>query len=517
MVAPKKAAAGPVPTLEETLTRPKGFGLEDATPVQRALCRIVEGLPLGELAEHPRVIRAVGGPEAAALLSAPVGRPRKVYNISGIRGGKSLTLAAAATSATQRVDVSRLGSGEVPRFSILATSIDIAQVSFNDHLVGKIMASPVLRSLVLEEPKSDSILLRHPSGRPVEIKVVAGARAGATLVARWSAGMAADEAPRMHGAEAVVNFEDSVRAVEGRLLPGAQIFAFGSPWAPDGPVYDTVTARWGKPGLDLVVLRAPAYDLNPGWWTPERCEQLRTDNPDAYRTDVEAEFADADAAMFSSVEVERAVRKGLLELPPSRGRSYFAAMDPATRGNAWTLAIGHHEGTRLIVDVARQWKGSRAEPLDPRQVLAEVAQVLGAYDLSEADTDQLGYDFVAALADNAGISLHLVAWTSANRLAAYDALRRRLSTGQVELPPDPLVRADLIAVRRRVTLGGVQIYLPETSDGRHTDYAPALARLAVQNDGGNDAPKEEPTWEEREIERRQRKLRERRQEEESWA
>lgn len=519
-MAAKKAAPSPSPsvTLEALLVGAHGFGLATATPVQRAICRIVDGRPLGELAEHPRVVAAVGGIDAAAYLSAPPGRPRKIYNISGIRGAKSLTLAAIATAASQRIDLSFLGAGEVPRFSILSTSMDIAQVSFNDHLVGKILASDVLKKLVLDEPKSDSLLLRHPSGRPVEIKVVAGARAGSTLVARWSAGLAADEAPRMHGDEAVVNFEDSVRAVEGRLLPGAQILAWGSPWAPQGPVYDTVMARFGKPGPDLVVIRAPAYDLNPRLWTPEECERMRRENPDAYRTDVEAEFADADAALFSSVEVERAIRRGLPELPYRQGRCYVAAMDPATRGNAWTVVVGHQEGGRLVVDAARQWRGSKADPLDPRAVLAEIAALLRGYDLSAADTDQLGYDFVAALAQDVGLELNQVAWSASNKTEAFDALRRRLSTGALELPPDPYVRADLVAVRRRVTVGGVQIHLPSTGDGRHSDYAPPLARLAVQHLEDVAEPRDESPWDERhrnEIAARERRLRER-QEARSW-
>lgn len=505
------AQAAPALTLEGLLTAPGGFGLTKATNVQRAKCRILQGLPLGDLADDPRVVRAVGGPEALAYLQAPPAPPALVVDASGIRGAKSLTIAALAVHATQTIDISRLGAGEVPRYSILSTSIDIAEVSFNDHVIGKIMASPRLRALVLEEPKSHSILLRHPSGRPTEIKIVAGSRAGATLVARWSLGMAADEATRMHGDEAVVNFEDSFNAIEGRLLDGALVYAPGSPWAPQGPIYDRVMTRWGKPGPDLVVIRAPAYDLNPTHWTPERVAKL---SADARRTDIEAEFADADAAMLSSVEIERSQRKGLAELPRSRGRYYAAATDPATRGNAWTLLVGHEEGERLVIDCAREWQGNKAAPLDPRVVLGEMAVVLRSYGIEEADTDQLGYDFAAALADNAGISLVLVPWTASSKVQAFEALRRRLATDQIELPPDPVLRADLIAVRKRVTTTGVAIHLPKTGDDRHCDYAPPLARLAARgatDQGGDEAAdtKEEETWEEQEIQARERAQRER--------
>ena len=61
------------------------------------------------------------------------------------------------------------------------------------HIVGRMMASPLLSKLILETPTADTLMVKHPSGRPVEIKVVAASKAGSSLVARWSAG--GDEVP----------------------------------------------------------------------------------------------------------------------------------------------------------------------------------------------------------------------------------------------------------------------------------------------------------------------------------
>jgi hypothetical protein len=146
---------------------------------------------------------------------------------------------------------------------------------------------------------------------------------------------------------------------------------------------------------------------------------------------------------------------------------------------------------------------------------------LGAYGLDEADTDQLGYDFAAALADNIGISLVLVAWNALNKVQAFEALRRRFATEGIGLPPDPAVRADLIAVRKRLTPTGVSIHLPTTGDGRHCDYAPPLARLAAKFTDEHAPPPgathEEPTWEQKEIEARERQQRDRAaRREEAW-
>lgn len=464
------AATAPLETL---LTSPRFFGLATATPLQRAICRIVDGVPLGELAAHPHVVGAVG--DVARL---PRRAPRLLVLLSGIRGGKSLLAAAGAVRMAMRCDLSRLTAGEIPRVSIVSVKLDLADV-VKQHLIGNLLSRPALTELLLEEPKSDSVLLRHPSGRPIEVKVVAGSRAGSSLVARWSAGVIFDEAPRMVGAaEGVVNLDDMRAAVAGRLLPGACRWEIGSPWAPFGPVFETTNAHQGKPSAEVVVVRAAAPWLNPVWWTPERVEELRTSDPTAFRTDVEAQFADPEEALVPLATIEASTRAELVE-EPRAGHTYVAAIDPATRGNAWTLVVGtRRDGKRHIVKV-RQWVGSPTKPLDPAEVLREVAIELRAYRLDSVETDQWSGDALAAVARQPGIGLSLVVWpaTSTENTEMFLDLARRMAAGEVVLPPDAQLRADLQRIRRRVTSGGVAIVLPQTSDGRHCDYAPAVARV----------------------------------------
>jgi hypothetical protein len=45
----------------------------------------------------------------------------------------------------------------------------------------------------------------------------------------------------------------------------------------------------------------------------------------------------------------------------------------------------------------------------------------------------------------------------------------------VQLLPDRQFRRDLLSVRKRTTQVGSSIVLPKTGDGRHADFAPALA------------------------------------------
>ena len=480
----------PTFTLEALLTHPEAFALGTASPVQRAICRIADGLPLGELATDPDVVRAIG--DVAAL---PASRPAELLILSGIRTGKSLLAAALAVRAALTCDLSQLRPGETARVSVLSLTVDLGRVVF-DHIAGTVAARPALRALMVGEPTSDSVALRHPSGREVEIKVVAGARAGASLVARWSAGAIFDEAPRMIGEEdGIVNFDDARRAVLGRLLPGAQLVAIGSPWAPRGPVYEAVQEHGGKPSARLVIVRAPAYVLNNVWWTRERCSALQAQDEQAFRTDVLALFADPETSLLSSAEIDRATRKGPLVLGREAGHTFLGAIDPATRGNAWTLVVATRKRRAdgryyTAVVLAKQWQGSKTDPLDPDRVLAEIAALLKGYGLAAVWTDQLAADFVRSIASRHGLSVNVETVGATSKVAMFESLRMRLADDGLELPDDPMVRADLLSVRKRVTMNGLAIELPRTADGRHADYAPALALVASKT---REEPQEEDT------------------------
>lgn len=452
-------------SLEWKLTDPLAFGLTTATDVQRALCRVADGLPLGALAHAASVQAALGSTEM------PCERPREVFVLSGIRTAKSLTAACGAFHMAMTCDVSSLRPGEVPRVSVVSLKKDLGDVVLN-HLVGSVKSSPLLRSFMIGDPRGDGLVLRHPSGCPVEVMVVAGSRAGGSLVARWSAGCIFDEFPRMVGGDdGVVNWNDSRDAVIGRLLAGCQLWHIGSPWAPYGPAYEAVTEHWGKPTAERVVLRAPATAMNPFWWTDERVEAAKAAG--VYRTDVLAEFAAPEEALFSSESIDRCTRK-VEVIGPKVGNTYYAAMDPATRGNGWTLCIGTREGGKTIIVRAEEWRGSREEPLDPGEVLAEIAGILSAYRITTVHTDQAMGDALVTLARQVGLSL--VPWTfnASQRAKRYLGIRTRMDSNELELPPIRHLRTDLLHLRKRPTPGGMTVDLPLTSDGRHCDFAPAL-------------------------------------------
>lgn len=501
------------PTLEAILTSKAFFGLTTASPLQRAVCRVVDGLPLGDLALDPTVLAAIG--DMSALV--PGIRPREVGVYSGIRTAKSLLAAAAAFRATQTVDVSHLGPGEMPRVSIVSLTRDLGQVVFR-HLLGHVEAKPALRALVIGEPKEDRVVFRHPSGCPVEVAVVAASRAGGSLVARWSAGVVFDEAPRMLGEVdgAVLNLDDMKAAVEGRLLPGAQILSIGSPWAPMGPVYDQVQAHWRAPTRHLVVIKAPAPAMNPVWWTPERCADLQAKNSRAYRTDVLGEFASSDAAPFDAGQVAATARDVDLFDYVSRGPILVA--DPSSgRGDAFTFAVcewvvPNHRGGRvcqmvrdpetgsesvltdaegraimrdlptrpyLLVHAIDGIEGAFSGSISGAEIVEQVARLARAYGVERVVADQREALFLGSEMARHQLAYVSIPWTATSKPVAVERVRRWLADGQLLIEKSAggdKVRRQLLTMRERFTASGALTVSARA--GAHDDYAALLLTAA---------------------------------------
>lgn len=485
-----------IPDLETLLTHPDWFGLTTATPVQRALCRVIHGVPLGDLVSDEDVLAAFGG--HAAITSMPSSRCKELVLLAAIRCGKSLICAAASVHAALTCDVSVCGPGEMPRVSVMSLDKDKALATWT-HIRGRVEASPRLRAFLIGSPTAWSLKVRHPSGVPVEISVVAGSRAAGSVGSRWSAGVILDEAPRMVGEEdGVVNIDNVRTAVAGRLLPGAQIFMPGSPWAPYGPIYKLHADYFGKPSENIVVMHATGPQMNPVIWTPEAVEELRLRKPDAYETDCMARFLDPESGLLASWELDSCVRRDAferltiegLELPgvdecfaraPVKGDYYVATIDPATRGNAWALTILGCSGPgRYYVAFARQWVGSTASPLSPSVVFAETALLLKPYGLGSAFSDQWAADALVELAAKAGLWITPETVTGPIKLEMMTTLKAHVTDRTLELPPLLPFLRDLASVRKKVTATGVQIVYPLTGDGRHCDYAPTIG-LALRH------------------------------------
>jgi hypothetical protein len=501
-----------VPSLETVLTSPHFFALEKATACQRAICRICEGLPLDDLAADADVREMVGGQEALDILAPGSFRPKEVDVLSGIRGGKSLIIAAHAFWSSQVVNLDALRPGEVPRFPIVSINIKSAEATLG-HLVGTLSSKPLLKSFLVGDPVDGSVYIRHSTGAIIEVCVAAGARAGANLVSVWLCGLGIEELGRQAGEAQgfAVNFEAQLAAASGRVLEGGQILCVGSPWAPFGPAYERASTCFGKPTPERVILKARGPQMNPQWWTPARCESLKRTNATSYVTDGCAEFCDPSTSALAQSDVRAAVRRdGPLVIPPTAGGFLSVGLDPASRGNDFTAVVVRSfqdledptHITRYEVMLARRWSGSTLNPLSPALVLREIAQLLKPYfpnHQSRVFQDQASGDANRDLAARFGLEVivrHVSAGNQRDdrpvnpnvvfRNTMYETMIAAFQQRVISIPDDTYLVNDLLAIQRVTTRAGVTYDLPRSADGRHCDFAPALALALYELPGSTD-------------------------------
>jgi hypothetical protein len=477
----------------ETIVTGKDFADLPASPLQIGITRAAEGRATDGVLAADELLRYFGVESLDDVVTAVM--PTLVVVVAGVRGGKSFLAACAAIRGCLRADLSRLKPYELPRFAIIAPRVDAATATFQ-ILLGILRTSPILRGLISGDPTSDTVVLRRPDGRCVELVVVAAASGGITVRNRWLVGFVFEEVAQF-GAEilgAVVNAEEILRAAETRLLPGGQGWLISSPFGPQGLLHQLWKQYFGRPSRRVLVVHAPTRALNPSF-PEEQIEAIRKDAPDVAAREYDAAWVDADTALLSSVHVDAAMRKKAGDLPREPRHFYAGALDPAFRGNGFTLVIVTKEAFpieepmvataglagrspmrfRYVVAVAKQWVGSKANPLSPSGVLEEIASICHAYGIRILESDNFSLDAIRDIARRFGINVYSRPMTAQRKLELFETMRNKLAEGALELPADPVVRDDLLSIRKRVGSSGVTIDLPRTANGRHADFAPALA------------------------------------------
>lgn len=164
------------------------------------------------------------------------------------------------------------------------------------------------------------------------------------------------------------------------------------------------------------------------------------------------------------------------DLPPDDRHFYKATIDPATRGNAWTLVVTTLSDDHVRkVCLAREWRGTKARPLVPGEVFKEIAALIRPYRLRHVHSDQFAEDSMREIARQHDLFLVVdQPWSAASKADAYDGLLTIVREGRLELPPDDVVRSDLLGIRQKMTRNGI-VYELASQGPRHSDYAPCVA------------------------------------------
>ena len=471
-------------TLEELVTGPRYAGLA-ASPLQLATVRLADGRGAGAELADDELERYLG----SLAWREPPAPPRGVCLVAGVRGGKSRLAVCAAIWGALRADLSKVETYEPVLAVIVGPTVRQARQTFR-QLLG-VMRREGLRDRIVGKPTADAVVLRRPDGREVTLTVVPATSGGESVRGVWLAAIVVEEAAswRSETDGAAVSAEDTLDAASPRVLPGGQQWVISSPGAPSGLLHDIWRRHFGAPPapdedgrVPWLVVHAPTRALNPSF-PASSIEAMRRVNPDKAAREHDAVWTSAVDSWIPHDWTTRALRASPPILPRERGCTYVAAMDPATRGNGWCLVVGTKRwvqgAPKMSLALAHEWQGSQRNPLDPATVLRELAARVLPYGVTTVLTDQWAADSLRALSRelNTGVLLVERAAQGDELREMYEALRLALALHDLELPPEPAnVAHDLRGARRVLTPAGIRIEWARTSDGRHGDFGPAIAR-----------------------------------------
>ena len=440
----------------------------DISPGQRAVCRLIDGLPPrtpDEAALYRTLLRREWGDDL---------RRRKARVV--IRAGRGATKSYigawfALCRALDSDVVKRLAPGELGWVPIVAPK-KAAAVPTLGFVRGFVETDKALRRDCLGDPLAESIRFRNGT----VIEIVAADKGGLAVRGRPILGLVGDEANFFRDEHTgVVNDRDIVEAAEFRLVPGGQVLLLSSPWVESGLFHSLYEADVGR-CVDALVIDVPHPSvLNPSWEPPAGVEP----GSRSWLREVEGQWTQDDAdTLATRVEVE-ACMEGRSEAPqPWRaGAVYADALDLSGTQHRTGYAIGHSEGGRVVIDGV--WGWAPAVPVEDR--FREIAKLRRAYHVAgPCAADQFSFAAAAALGRVVG-GLEMRR-DSGNRAAQAELAAKLVAARMLSLPRSATIARQIPMLAVRNTSGGGQTLSIPTRDldGGHFDEAVAVLLLCAQ-------------------------------------
>lgn len=416
--------------------------------------RSVIAAALGRVPEDPALVRRVTG--RRHLPTRPV---KELWCIVGRGGGKSrasvtLTVGMAVCS---RFD--HRAPGEQIFHALISPDRKQSAVDLS-YAKGLLHGSAALESLIVAEGR-EFIELRDN----VIIEVITASSAAPR--GRSYNVVDVGEAAHLPTDQSAEPDRELLRAARPALarVPGSLLLVVSSAYAKRGELYRAVEHRNDRD--DVLVVVAPTLTMNPTF-DSEAIEQALRDDPESARSEYLSEFR-SDIETYISIEAVAAVTvRGRFELPPVKGMSYVAFVDPAggSGSGSMTLCIGHAGDGRAEIDVLQE----RRPGFNPSDVVEQFAALLKTYKIERVSGDRYAGEWCAEAFRKFGIAYKACEQTKSD---LYRELLPAINAGKVELLDHPCANAQLTSLERRTGRSGRDSI--DHAPGGHDDLSNVIA------------------------------------------
>ena len=378
--------------------------------------------------------------QCAGRENPPKGEFKELWAVIGRRGGKSFIAAVVAVYLALFHSYEKyLSAGEVGVIQVIASDRSQAQVILG-YIRGILKANPVFAQYVVNDLR-ESIELSN--GLSIEVmscsyKAVRGRTIVCAIfdeVAFW----------RVEGVNVDAEILQAIRPGMA-TIPNSKLIVISSPYAQFGVLWETFKSYYGKEDAEVLVWKSDTRTMNPTI-SQELINREAVKDSTAARSEWFAEFRE-DLELFLSRESVEACCVLSGTLAPSSRYAYRGFVDPSGgRNDAFTLAIGHQEKPRLVVDLLKAWE----PPFNPQVVVQEAGEVLGQYRVDKVSGDRYGAAWVESAFDKVGIRYQPCEKVKSD---LYLNLEGFINTARVEMPNDAKLIRQLTSLERRRGRGG---------------------------------------------------------------
>jgi hypothetical protein len=389
--------------------------------------------------------------EVAGDRPPPRRRVKELVCAVGRGGGKDAIAAALATFIATTSDFSRLRPGERASTVCLATDRSQAGIAFN-YARALLEETPLLAPLIARI-KGERILLRNGAEILVTTNNIRSPRGRTIACAIF------DECAHWFGED----YANPDAAVDAAVTPGLMRFPgslkiiISSVHRRAGLLHDKVTQSFGRDDDDTLVVVGSSLQFNPTLDAAEIDRQLALD-PEAAGAEYLSRWRDDLTNFLDRQLVEAAIEKGVVIRPPQPHTNYTCFCDPSGgRGDSFTLAIGHREGTLCVIDLVYE----KRAPFDGDATVTEVADLVRSYGATTLRGDSYGADLIAGAFRRRGVTYRALTLPDAEgrrgKLSAseiYVSAVGLFTSGRAKLPDNPRLVHQLISLERRTSRGG---------------------------------------------------------------
>lgn len=476
-------------------------------PAQRIACGVCfDGEPIPDNALGRLLFGGVTGEVDAALLQTVTG-------VCGRRGGKTYTfIALRGIHKALTCDLSMVMPGQVPAALIIAPNKKLRREAVN-YALGAMRADARLREM-LKLPKGtqetdtpEEFSIRRPDGKIVSFEGGVATVGGYGGRGRALVFLALEECAFFRDKGSKVNDEDILKAAEIAVLPDGQTVIMSSPWARRGVLWRMYHENFGHP-VSALCFWAPTTVLNPAAWIAKKVAQFRKRDPDAAKTECDAEFLEAGTIIFfDPTLIENCIDDTLNPgRTPRPGETTRAGGDMGLRSDSATLAIGHLVGQQILTGALLELRPEPGKPLKPSEVAKTFAQECAQHGVTYYTADGHYWDSTLE---------HMGTIPCAQATLApheyFVRARMLMREGRPKMPRnDRLIQQMQEVEGRPVAGGGMKIHMPRWNTGGHGDLAQAWV-LMVSSFGGEAIPQPKAAygtaaWELEQQEKRRKEL-----------